>query len=216
MIVPNVSLCIKENKVHYTPYDPYNGYDYVDLGLPSGLLWATCNVGATNPEDDGLYFAWGETTGYADAAARNTATGGSGGFDYTSYDNGQTTSISANLTSSNDAATVNLGGPWRMPTHSEFQELINSDNTDKEWTTINGVSGYKFMKKSDHSVYVFLPASGYWSGIQNGYGSEGNYWASTFRDSSKAYSLYFYSERVDTYNNRSRHFGYPVRAVADA
>ena len=62
--LPNVSYCVDNNDIHYNPYDPYNGHAYVDLGLPSGTLWATMNVGANSETDTGLYFAWGETTGY--------------------------------------------------------------------------------------------------------------------------------------------------------
>ena len=190
-----------------------NGHDYVDLGLPSGLLWATTNIGAANPENDGLYFAWGETEGYTDATARNTATGGTGGFDQTSYDAGSAASISADLTLSNDAVRANMGGSWRMPTKAEFDELINSNYTDKELTTINGVSGYKFMKKSDHSVYVFFPASGYWNGTSqdNNYGV---YWSSTFYDIFHAYSLFFLSESGDVSTSHSyRYLGFSVRGV---
>lgn len=98
-----------------------NGVTFVDLGLPSGLLWATCNVGASSPEQAGLYFAWGETTGYtAEQVARGERLffQGTYGARY----------IEDNLTLEQDAAHVNLGGDWRMPTKAEFQELI--DNCD--------------------------------------------------------------------------------------
>lgn len=76
----------------------------VDLGLPSGKLWADRNLGADNPEDTGLYYAWGETTGYADASARNTALGRTDGFSQNAYNAGNADSITANLSTSNDAA----------------------------------------------------------------------------------------------------------------
>lgn len=190
-----------------------NGHDYVDLGLPSGLLWATMNVGAANPENDGLYFAWGETEGYTDATARNTATGGTGGFDQTSYDAGSAASISTDLTLSNDAARANMGGSWRMPTRTEFEELINTNNTDKEWTTINGIGGYKFMKKSDHSVYAFFPASGLWaSTMLLGHDSGGYYWSSTFYGGLSVYRLGFDSGKVNT-GIYERFSGHSVRGV---
>lgn len=71
MVKPNVSHCIEENEVHYNPIiDPYNGKAYVDLGLTSGTKWAKMNVGASSEKDAGLYFAWGETQGYADASTK--------------------------------------------------------------------------------------------------------------------------------------------------
>lgn len=206
----NGSLVSSSKSIKFEYIDP----DAINLDLPSGLLWRRMNIGATAETDDGLYFAWGETTGYADAAARNAATGGTGGFDQTSYDAGPAASISADLTSSNDAAAVNLGGSWRMPTIGEFQELYDSNNTDSEWTAINGVSGYKFMKKNDHSVYVFFPASGYWLNKSlDGHGSYGLYWSRNIRSDSYSYYLNFNSEPVISITSLLRRFGYPVRAV---
>ena len=129
----------------------------VDLGLPSGLKWADVNVGASFVDEEGLYFAWGETTGYANAAARNTALGRSDGFSKAAYVATGANEISANLSSSNDAAYVATNGEWRMPTRQEFTELIN--NTDG--VSLGTVSGghielRKRMKKTDHSVYVIL------------------------------------------------------------
>jgi uncharacterized protein (TIGR02145 family) len=134
----------------------------VDLGLSSGTLWANKNVGASSPEDYGLYFAWGETTGYKSPEDRNTkltaetGTTYSGGFDQTSYDRTDGASgISGNLSGDNDAATVNLGSGWRMPTVEQWIELL--DETDHESVTVNSISCFKLMKKSDHSIYILLP-----------------------------------------------------------
>ena len=95
-----------------------NGHPFVDLGLPSGLLWATCNVGATSPEQAGLYFAWGETKGYT--AEQIGALERS--FYESSYNAGKTASISADLTLEQDAAHVCMGGDWRMPTKKEWDD----------------------------------------------------------------------------------------------
>ena len=92
-----------------------NNYKYVDLGLPSGLKWATCNVGATSPEQAGLYFAWGETTGYT----AEQVTSGVRSFSSAVYNSGSAASISTDLTLEQDAARANLGGNWRMPTKAE-------------------------------------------------------------------------------------------------
>ena len=104
----------------------HNGHEYLDLGLPSGLLWATCNVGATSPEQTGLYFAWGETTGFTVEQIEN----GERSFKKEYY---KATDIPADLTLEQDAAHIHMGGKWRMPTKDEFQELI--DTCTVTWVT---------------------------------------------------------------------------------
>ena len=111
-----------------------NGHDYVDLGLPSSLLWATCNVGADSPGDYGDYFAWGETSTKS-SYDMDTYKYCKGSYDtQTKYCNdssygysGFTDELTV-LESSDDAATANWGGSWRMPTHAEWKELCNTDN----------------------------------------------------------------------------------------
>lgn len=131
------------------------GHEYVDLGLPSGLLWATCNVGADKPEDYGDYFAWGETETKSDYnwSTYKWCNGSSHTLTKYDYDNKMV------LDPEDDAAYVNWGGGWRMPTSAEFRELYN--NTTNTLTTENGVYGMKFVSKTDNSKYVFLPAAGY-------------------------------------------------------
>ena len=127
-------------------------HEYVDLGLPSGTLWATCNVGANAPEEYGDYFAWGET---APKDVYNWSTyqyyDGSNLAKYTGSD-GLTT-----LLPEDDAATTNWGNEWRMPTKEEWQELL--DNTTNKWTTQNGVNGRLFTGSNGNSL--FLPAVGF-------------------------------------------------------
>ena len=126
-----------------------SGPGAVDLGLPSGIKWASYNVGATKPEEYGDYFSWGETTPY----------------DYTreyygpGSDNGGKSVLEAN----NDAASVILGGTWRIPTAEEWTEL--SDNCNFVWTSVNGVYGYNVSSKivGYESASIFLPAAGFWS-----------------------------------------------------
>lgn len=142
---------------------------YVDLGLPSGTLWATCNIGATSPEDYGDYFAWGESEGYYSGkttfdwttykwckGSHNTLTKYCGRSDY-GYE-GFTDEL-AELELEDDAAYVNWGSDWRMPSIEQFSELINSSYTTKEWTTQNGVKGYMITSKTN-GYSIFLPASG--------------------------------------------------------
>lgn len=138
-------------------------YDYVDLG--TGVLWAKCNVGASNPEDFGDYFSWGDIDGHSEGSGYN--------FNSDNYNNGVSGSghtLTADFTSGNssyDGARANEGSPWRVPTKLEAYNMFR--NTDHEWTTVNGVPGAKFMNKSDHSKYIFIPAAGYYNGTTLGY-----------------------------------------------
>lgn len=154
-----------------------NGHEYVDLGLPSGTLWATCNVGATTPEGYGNYFAWGETATkktYNWSTYFDTSDGG-GTFTKYNRDGGKTV-----LDLEDDAAHVNWGGSWRMPTKEECWELL--DNCSWTWTTQNGINGYKVTstKAGYTDKFIFLPAAGYRqdSGLDE-VGSNGSYWSSS-------------------------------------
>lgn len=140
----------------------YNGHAYVDLGLPSGTLWANCNVGADNPEDYGDYFAWGETTTKSTydwstyqycMGSSNTLTKYCYNFSY-GY-NGFTDNLTT-LLPEDDAATANWGSGWRMPTNEEWNELY--DNTTVTRTMQNGVNGRLFTASNGNSL--FLPAAG--------------------------------------------------------
>ena len=205
--VPNVSFVDEDSSVRYL-IDPYNGYEYVDLGLPSGLKWATCNVGANNPEDYGLYFAWGETTGYT----AEQVTAGVRAFDEASY---TASAISADLTLEQDAARANLGGNWRMPTKAEYQELL--DNCNVVWTDDyngTGAKGRIFTSKINGNL-VFFPAAGYcWYSLVEKVGSESCDWSASWGSSSFAWRLRFNSWSQDM-NANSRYYGYSVRAVCE-
>ncbi|MBO5769586.1 MAG: InlB B-repeat-containing protein, partial [Bacteroidales bacterium] len=192
-----------------------NGHDYVDLGLPSGLKWATCNIGATSPEDYGDYFAWGETTlkdnydwstyKYCNGSV-STLTKYNGNGDYGTID------YKTTLDLSDDAARANWGGAWRMPTYAELDELRN--NCTRTWTTQNGVNGYKVTSKTNGNS-IFLPAAGsrYGTSVYD-VGSRGYYWSSSLYEGypCSAYSLRFNSGDV-YWINYYRYYGYTVRAV---
>ncbi len=198
----------------------HNGHAYVDLGLPSGLLWASCNVGATNPEDYGDYFAWGETT------TKST-------YDWSTYKycNGSPTTLTKYCTSSSygtvdnktalditdDAARANWGGTWRMPTKAELDELHTECTWT--WTTLNGIYGYRVTSKKDTTKSIFLPAAGYrdsWS-LYDYAGSYGRYWSSSLFKSgpSSAYYLIFHSDNY-SWNGYNRYFGQSVRPVCSS
>ena len=177
-------------------------YEDVDLGLPSGTLWAKYNVGATSETDYGDLFAWGATEPYR---LNGTKPIGNTSHYASSYAN----TIQHDLYPNEDAATVHWGKGWRMPTKAQFEELLA--NTTVEWTAINDINGRKFT--ASNGKYIFFPASGgVISTLRLGHGSLGYYWSRSFDSSSLAWRLNFNSSSrgVDT-NNRGS--GYPVRAV---
>ena len=195
-------------------------HEYVDLGLPSGTKWATCNVGANSPEEYGDYFAWGETK------PKST-------YDWSTYKwcNGSSKTMTKYCTRSDygyngftdnltelqpedDAATANWGSGWQMPSLAQIQELKNSSYTTSEWTQLNGVYGRKVTSKSNGNS-IFLPAAGYrWYGELEFAGSRGEYWSSSLipDEVSRACYLYFNSDGWD-WNIYYRSHGQSVRAV---
>ena len=181
---------------------PFSGEEYVDLGLPSGTLWATCNVGAQNPWDYGDYFAWGEVT------TKEV-------YNLDTYTAGDATST---LDAAYDAATVNMGSDWRMPTQAEFQEL--RDNCEWEWTSDyngTGVLGYIVWDTYYHRNHIFLPAAGCRYPELDRAGSIGAYWSSSLYEDydypNFGHCLYFYYGRVYPGSFSYRPDGQSVRAV---
>ena len=216
-----VAGCTKDNGGNGT----CNGHDYVDLGLRSGTLWATCNVGAENPESYGDYFAWGEiqsktiydwsTYTYSKGDYNQLTkycTESDFGFD------GFTDKLKT-LESGDDAATANWGEDWRTPTYDEWVELVS--RCDYAWTTQNGVNGFLFTARNGNSI--FLPAAGCrieadFDNVGNG----GRYWSSSlstsFPDTAKGFG--FTGNGGDWIDHDiydySREFGLVVRPVRSA
>ena len=188
-----------------------NNYKYVDLGLPSGLKWATCNVGASSPEQAGLYFAWGETTGYT----AKQVTSGVRAFNSDTYNSGPAASISTDLTLEQDAVRANLGGNWRMPTKDDYQELF--DNCNVTWVSNykeKGVAGRLFISNINGNM-LFLPAAGTGNNSSvNNIGSNGYYWSTSWYSSTNAYQLHFTcgDQSISSYR---RYYGRPVRGVCE-
>ena len=173
-------------------------YIAIDLGLPSGLKWANMNVGAEKETDYGLYFQWGDVVGYTDASHSTWATcPGNGGNSsnnadsLAAWDAANLQSVTGMETSTKilmpkvDAATVNMGSKWRMPTIEDCTELLS--NTNYEYTEINGVKGGKFISKIDPSKYIFLPFAGLATGGPFVYqGIQGVVWSSSINSSAPA------------------------------
>ena len=206
------------SEVSFTTLPSGGTHAYVDLGLPSGLLWATCNVGADSPEGNGDYFAWGETQpksvynwstyqycmGSANTLTKycNNASYGYNGF----------TDNLITLLPEDDAATVNWGSDWRMPTLAEWQELYN--NTTCTWTQQSGVNGRLFTASNGNSL--FLPAAGHRDGSSLDYaGSRGFYWSISLYTDYPLDAMYFdfTSGYFNVYRYYERLFGFTVRPV---
>jgi len=182
--------------------------DWVDLGLPSGLLWATRNVGATSPEDYGDYFAWGETTPkniYNWSTYRYCNGNGNELTKYCSYSDYGYDGYTDNLTilqPGDDAATANYGG--RTPTKDDWQELMN--NTTGSPMTVNGVNGLCFTSSNGNSI--FLPSAGFhWDDSLSYADSYGYYWSSSFNTGSPNFAWYFY---FDSLNHGMNNYGYRI------
>ena len=194
-----------------------NGHEWVDLGLPSGLKWATCNVGATKPEEYGNYYAWGETTtketyswatykwcnGSDDTLTKYNTNGGLGTVDNKTV-----------LDLEDDAARANWGGAWRMPTDGEWGELL--DECTWEWKNAYKATtaGYLVTSKINGNS-IFLPAAGYrYNDVLDGAGNLGYCWSSSLYTGNPigTWYVYFGSDSVDRDFN-SRYFGYSVRPV---
>ncbi len=163
-------------------------YEYVDLGLTSGTLWATCNIGADNPWDFGEYFAWGETAPKTRYSLNNYKYAVYGDAlkltKYCTLSKCGNEDLVDNLTilqSSDDAATANWGSEWRMPTEKEWDEL--KKQCEWIWTENykgKGKNGYLVSRNGNQ---IFLPAAGYRGYSFNNANTEGNYWASTLHSS---------------------------------
>lgn len=199
-------------------------YEYVDLGLPSGLKWANMNLGATSETDYGDYYIWGSTKpNTADECNWTNAPFNNGN---SNYDEEYFTSHKSewlddkdNLKSEYDAAYKATNGMARMPTRDDFQELL--DNTENEWIANfngTGVNGRKFISKTDTSKYIFIPAAGncyYGSVLDVGY--YGYVWSSSLSASYPNYAWYlgFHSDNCYVSYGNDRYDGQSVRGVMD-
>ncbi len=182
-------------------YAKYKGHDWVDLGLPSGIKWATSNVGASRPEDYGYYFAWGETTTKTEYNSSNSKTEGKSINDIKGD-------------SRYDAAKANWGGSWRLPTKEEIEEL--KENCTWSWTTQGGKKGYKVTGPNGNSI--FLPAAGFRCGTSLGLaGERGDYWSSTpnASDANSACCLRFNSSIQHVGSSDHYYYGRSVRPVSE-
>ena len=221
--------------------DYFKGHDYVDLGLPSGILWATCNLGATTPEGYGEFYGWGMTTPYTEGESADYETyfkkiggtgvdsgdcgtkddpigdyvrhaDGPGAKYYITTDAGTADGIGGTEW---DAARKSWKGQWRMPTRVEFDELRDENNCSWEWITENGVEGVKITSKKNNNS-IFMPAAGYYneSSVYSRATTCG-FWTSTphpiMRGDNPLITNFY--KTFNGYSNVPRYFGYPIRPV---
>ena len=195
-----------------------NGFEYVDLGLPSGTMWATCNVGATKPEDQGLLFQFGRVDGYKYGDENHQFRTNEQNKKDTKNDYiPKTTSckkynICDILDLDDDAAHVNMGGKWHMPTKNQIKELLS--NTTQEIKTINGIQGMMFTSNiNGHQLYI--PFAGYWYRDFYCVGSGAYIWSSHVHGFGTflAYALYCYSYGAAEVNFNTRAVALSVRGV---
>ena len=199
---------------------------YVDLGLPSGLKWAKCNVGAEKETDYGYYFQWGDIEDKSNAdCSWESYKYSNGSFDtLTKYcvDNNEcgpfgTVDNKITLDLEDDVVRTNMGGDWRMPTQTEIQELL--ENTENEWVEDfngSGVNGRKFISKNNGNS-IFIPAAGICrDGSLDYVGSSGGVWSSSLKDEYPNLAWYLYFNSGDCYIYGSRRcIGQSVRGVMD-
>ena len=195
---------------------------YVDLGLPSGLKWAKCNIGAKTETDYGYYFQWGDI----EDKSNSDYSWESYKYCNWSYDTltkyntfplfGEKPDDTTKLDSEDDAAKAHMGGDWRMPTQTEVQELL--ENTENEWVedfSGSGVNGRKFSSKINGNS-IFIPASG--GRLDSAFRHQGSYglvWCSSLDAffPIDAWELYFDSDSIRTGYSFDRFFGFAVRGV---
>lgn len=198
LILPNVSLTVDNNTVHYNPSAPApTGHPYVEI---AGVKWAKYNVGATSETEYGDYYQYGK--------GADTYQVTSGQSDYSGNENP--------LAASADTATQVWGGQWHMPTQAELNSLTANTNFTFE-TDFNGsgVNGGKFTDKTDSSKYIFIPAAGYYvSGSLTQVGELGDIWSSSIDGSNRAYYLVsHYNGFTNVSTAMYREFGFPIRPV---
>ena len=230
---PNVTLCEDTNKVYFSETSlPYikkiktNGQKYVDLGLPSGTLWAKHNVGSSDRIITPLYFAWGEISGYD----MNSVNNGNKFFNWDNYKflesndgneikftkyNSQDGKIILDL--EDDAAHEYMGGSWHIPTKEQFEELL--ENTTSTWTTQNGFNGRLFTSLINGNS-IFFPAFGYvdsedGSGQVSGYNESVNMWTSSLYSGPTAFYLPVHSDEEYELTDDFRYYGCTIRGVVE-
>ena len=195
------------------PENPQDGHEWVDLGLPSGTLWATCNVGADTPEGYGDHFAWGETEPKSDYSWSTYNWCNGSEKTLTKYCNNSsygTVDYKSELDPEDDAAYVNWGPSWRMPTKAQMVEL----NTQCTWVWLQQNGSYGLLVTGPNGNTLFLPAAGYhnYTWLENR-GGVGYYWSRSLASVPNSAYAYLFTPMVWSGGDMTRERGYAVRPV---
>lgn len=185
---------------------------FVDMGLPSGTLWSSKNVGAETIVDNGYYFSWGNVKG----EKPNEFTFGKG-FDKENgeypYITSEGSMVAIDLPLKYDAANFYLGGTCHMPSKEDFAELFDTNNTASEWTTLHNTYGVLVTSRNNGNT-VFFPAGGFgYKTSLLGFGEVGKYWTRSLNTPSKAHLMQFGSQGVNIKGSEERHCGFTVRPI---
>lgn len=208
------------NKDENNGIGTYNGHEYVDMGLPSGILWATCNLGAEEPHEYGLHFAWGEVTTKTNYEWGNYTLCNGAYNKLTKYcnvasygDNGFVDDLII-VEADDDVVVKQWGEGWRMPTYTDMLEF--QSYTNSEWTEQNGVKGRLFTSRVNGNT-LFMPASGTYKGTDlKDKGTKGYYWAgeiNSINSPHRACSLEFDESEYFTSNCNYRCYGQTIRPI---
>lgn len=189
--------------------------EYVDLGLESGNLWAKCNLGANNPEEFGKYYMWGSIQNNDKQSCDwpNTPfNDGKNDYSITTYLENKKNIVDSNgiLLPENDAAYVELGDKWCMPTKKDFEELLNS--TTQKWCDFKGVKGVKFTSKKNDNT-LFIPAGGLKQKQTSGLDGACELWSSTLSTYAGCAERLYFKYRNKWIQGMARCFGLPIRPV---
>lgn len=211
--MPNISYSRGSDKVYYNV--DANKQDYVDLGLPSGTLWATRNVGASKPSEYGLYFTWGDIIGYTSAQVGKTNQFVWSDYKWNPKGDGQTfekyTITGATLDLEDDAAQAYKKGDWHMPTPEQIQELI--ENTTTAWTETDDVYGVNLTSANGKSIFIPAAGSAY-NGSVDEKDDSGYFWSSMLSSVSVPNAQYFnFASDGVGLSISDRFIGYSVRGV---
>ena len=197
--------------------DSLNRFDYVDLGLTSGTLWGTTNVGALSPDDYGSFFAWGESktkdlySGINYDYAKGDEFGLDSLFKYNTLSEYGNVDSLIYLLPEDDVATRRLGKEWSIPTITEWAEL--NESCYWIWSEFNGVCGYKVVGNNNN--WIFLPVGGFQNQTNITQEHHGFYWSSSLNSKIPlaAHYISFYSKYIYDFDFESRHYGMAIRPV---
>ena len=204
-------------------------YEVVDLGLTTGVLWATCNIGAFSPEQTGTLFAWGETEPKQSYEWSNYYWSNGDEMSITKYCKDKrygTVDGKTSLEKADDVALATMGEGWSIPTETDFRDLLTTRNCTSKWCKLNGVGGYLFtsVRKGYEGNSIFIPLAGMLDHTKTRFAGEyGWYWCSSMyydSENGKYYSTeasVLWLEHTDVNNHilksRPRSVGLPIRPI---